>query len=104
MQKFELVKRLAEQDREYVEKLEEARQSADAKLAGAQEEARRILKEAEARIREMEETSRVQITDAEKKIIDEGRTRAEAEADRILRQSDTHIEDAVTYILQEVLP
>lgn len=104
MQGFELVKRLAERDREYVDKLEEARRSAEARIAGAQEKARRVLKEADDQFRQMAEASRIRIADDEKKIDEEARARAEAEADRIHRQADTQIESAVKFILEEVLP
>ena len=104
MQGLELVKHLAECDRELVKKLEETRRYADGRIANAKEEARRILNEADIQIRQMAETSKAQTTEEGNKLTEDAQTRAEEEADRIRRQADSHIDRAVTFILSEVLP
>ena len=104
MQGFELVKNLAELDRKFVNKLEEAYRTADARTADAQEKARCILNEAEIQIRQIDETSKAQITEEAKKLAEAAQARAEAEAERICRQADPHIDRAVRFILSEVLP
>ena len=52
---FELVKDLAELDRQLAEKVAEARRAADQKVKNAETEAQRLLAEAEAQIRQLEE-------------------------------------------------
>ena len=104
MQGIELVKNLAELDRKLVEKLEEARRTAESRIASAQEKARHILNEAEIQIHQMEAASRIRITEEGKKLSEEAQARAEEEAARICRQADSKIERAVRFTLSEVLP
>jgi vacuolar-type H+-ATPase subunit H len=104
MQGLELVKHLAERDRELVTKLEETRRCADGRIANAKEKARRIMNEADIQIRQMSEASKARITGEGNKLAEEAHTRAEAEADRLRRQADSHIDRAVGFILSEVLP
>jgi len=104
MQGIELVKSLAELDREFVRKLDEAHQTADGRIAGAQEKTRRILNEAEIQMRQMEEDAKARITEEGEKLAQEARARAEAETERIRRQAAPRIERAVSFLLSEVLP
>lgn len=104
MQGIELVKNLAELDRELVLKLEDAYETADRRIAAAQEKARRILDEAEIQIRQMEANSKTRIAETEKKLSQEAQARAEGEVAHIRRQADSNIERAVRFILSEVLP
>jgi len=104
MQGDELVKDLADLDRELALKLEEALRSADQRIAGAEDKSRRILSEADIQIRRMEEAAKARITAEDEKLAAEAQARAEAEAARIRRQADSNIERAVRFVLSEVLP
>jgi len=104
MEGLERIRELAERDRQFVAKLEEARRSADDRIADAQDKARQILDEADTRIRTMTEASKTQIAEACNTIAEEARVRAEAEAEGIRRQADPHIDRAVRFLLSEVLP
>ena len=104
MQGAELLQNLAALDREFEKKLEEARRSADRRVASAKEKARQILKEAEIEIRQMQDASKVRITAEGEKLAVEAQARAEAETERIRQQAEPNIEPAVSFILSEVLP
>jgi vacuolar-type H+-ATPase subunit H len=104
MQGAELLQNLAALDREFEKKLEEARRSADRRIANAQDKARRILKEAEIQIRQMQDASKVRITVQGEKLAAEAQTVADAEAERIRQQAEPNIEPAVSFVLSEVLP
>jgi vacuolar-type H+-ATPase subunit H len=104
MQGIELVKDLAELDRELVQRLEEAHQTADCRIANAQEKARRILDEAEIQIRQMEENAKTRMAEEAAKLAEEAQARAEVEVEHIRHQAGSNIERAVRFILSEVLP
>jgi vacuolar-type H+-ATPase subunit H len=104
MQGAELLKNLAEMDHEFEKELEEARRSAERRIAGAKEKARRILNEAEIQIHQMEDASKARITAEGEKLAAEAQARAEAEAESIRQQAESSIESAVSFILSEVLP
>jgi vacuolar-type H+-ATPase subunit H len=104
MQGAELLQNLAALDREFEKKLEEARRSADRRIANAQDKARRILKEAEIQIRQMQDASKARITVQGEKLAAEAQTVADAEAERIRQQAEPNIEPAVSFVLSEVLP
>ena len=104
MQGAELLQNLAAMDREFEKKLEEARRSADRRIANAQDKARRILKEAEIQIRQMQDASKARITVQGEKLAAEAQTVADAEAERIRQQAEPNIEPAVSFVLSEVLP
>jgi vacuolar-type H+-ATPase subunit H len=99
-----LLQNLAALDREFEKKLEEARRSADRRIANAQDKARRILKEAEIQIRQMQDASKARITVQGEKLAAEAQTVADAEAERIRQQAEPNIEPAVSFVLSEVLP
>lgn len=104
MQGVELIRDLAELERELARKLEEARQSAEQRVTGAEEEAKRILDSANAEIRQMSDALKDRIAKEKERYAGEGQTLGEAEAQHIRQQSDPGIERAVEYILSEVLP
>ena len=104
MQGAELLQNLAALDREFEKKLEEARRSADRRIANAQDKARRILKEAEIQIRQMQDAAKARITVQGEKLAAEAQTVADAEAERIRQQAEPNIEPAVSFVLSEVLP
>ena len=104
MQGAELLQNLAALDREFEKKLEEARRSADRRIANAQDKARRILKEAEIQIRQMQDASKARITVQGEKLAAEAQTVADAEAERIRQQAEPNIEPVVSFVLSEVLP
>jgi len=104
VQEFGLVKELAETERELARMLDEARRSAEGKVAKAKEEAQRILTDADVRIREMEETLEARISQETEKRAKEAHRRSEAEAQRIRQQADPNIDRTVDFLLSEVLP
>ena len=104
MQEFGLVKELAETERELAEMLDEARRSAEGKVAKAKEEAQRILTEADVRIRQMEETLEARISQETEKRAKEAHRKSEVEAQRIRQQADPNIDRTVDFLLSEVLP
>jgi vacuolar-type H+-ATPase subunit H len=104
MQGFELVKNLAELDRQLSEKLEEARRSAADRIKSAEEERTRLLAEAEAQIRQMHEESRARIVEQSSQLAEEARTRAQAEKERLRQQAGPNLDRAVELILSKVLP
>jgi len=104
MQAVEPVKILAELEAELAKKLDEARRSAEQRIASAEQEVRRILTEADARILQMADTSKARIAEESEKYAEEARGRAEAEARQIREQAERNIDRAVDYIFSEVLP
>jgi V/A-type H+-transporting ATPase subunit G/H len=99
-----LLKDLAQLERELKEKLDETYRSAEARIARAEDEARRILNDAEAQIRRMSDVSKEQVAEECEMIAQESGSRAEAEARRIREQAEPHIDRAVDFILSKVLP
>ena len=104
VQGLELVKDLAELERKLANKLDEARRAAEQRIAGAEEEARRILASGDAEVRQMGDVLKTRIAKESERYAEEGRTHGEAEAERIRQQADSNIERAVEYVLSEVLP
>ena len=104
MQGIALVKNLAALERELSDKLEEAHRSAEGSIALAQEEARRIMAEAEAQVRRMADASRAAIAEQSEKAATGARTRAAAEAERIREQAGPNMDKAVDFILSRVVP
>ena len=102
--KPELVKDLAEIERELSRKLDEARQAAERRVAEAEEEARRILTDSDAEIRQMADTFRVRMAEEGEKIAGESNSRAEAEAEHIRQKAEQNIDRAVDFVLSEVVP
>ncbi len=104
MQGLDLIKNLAEIDRELGERVEETRRAADHRIKGAEAESQRLMAEAEAQIRQMEEASRVRVAQECAKIGEEARDRAAAEKERIRSQALPNLDRAVALILSEVVP
>jgi vacuolar-type H+-ATPase subunit H len=104
VQGLDLVKDLAELERELAKKLDEAHQSAKQRVAGAEQEAQRILAEADAQIRVMADTWNARIAQENEKYTEDARVRAESEARRIREQAERNMDRAVDFILSEVLP
>ena len=104
MQGLELLKDLAELERELARKLDEARQSAEHRVTRAEEEAKRILDSANTETRKMSDVLKERIAKESERYTQEGQTLGEAEEQRTRQQSDPSIERAVEYVLSEVLP
>jgi V/A-type H+-transporting ATPase subunit G/H len=104
MQGIELLKSLAEAERNLADRLEEARRSAADMIGRAEEERRRILAEAEEEIRKQEQESKARITAERERIIGETRALAESDSLRIRELAAPNIERAVELILSKVLP
>jgi V/A-type H+-transporting ATPase subunit G/H len=104
MEELGLVRELAEIEGELAKKLDEARRSAEDRVAKAEEEARRILAETDTQIRQMEETLNARIAQESEKYAKEAQARSEAEAQRIRRQADPNIDQAIDFLLSEVIP
>ena len=101
---LELIKNLAELDQMLAEKVEETRRSADLRIKSAEAEGKRLLAEAEAQVRQMEEASRTQIAETGARLAEDARRRAAAENDRLLSLARPNLERAVEFILSKVLP
>ena len=99
MQGIELIKNLAELDRELAEKVEETRQLAEHRIKSAEAESQRLLAEAEAQIRQMEEASATQIAEASARTGRGRPRRALAEQERLRSQAVPNLERAVEFIL-----
>ena len=104
MQASGLVKDLAALERELSGRLEEAHRSAEHSIARAQEEARRIMAEAEAQVRQMADVSRSGIAEQSDRIAAQALTRAESEAQGIREQAEPNMDRAVNFILSRVVP
>ncbi len=104
MQGFDLVKELAEIERELAERLDAARRTAEGRVAQAEEDARRILAEADVRIGQMEQALEARIKQESEKYAQEAQARAEAETRSIRQQADPNIDRAVDFLLSEVMP
>jgi len=104
VQEFGIVKELVETERELARMLDEARRSAEGRVAKAKEEAQRILTEADVRIRQMEETLEARISQETEKHAEEAHMKSEAEVQRIRQQADPNIDRTVDFLLSEVLP
>ncbi len=104
MEGFDIVNELAEIERELAKKLDEARRSAETRVAKGEEDARRILADADSKIREMEETLEARITREKEKRAQEAQAKAEAETQHIRQQADPNIDQAVKFLLSEIMP
>ena len=101
---FELVKDLADLDRELSEKVEEARRAADQKIKDAQAEANRLLAEAEAQIRGLAEEAKKQSAEENARLLEAAHTKAEEEKERLRSQALPNLPHAVKFMLSKVLP
>jgi V/A-type H+-transporting ATPase subunit G/H len=104
MEGIGLLKDLAQLERKLKEKLDEAHRSVESRVTRAEEEARRILADAEGQISRMADASKAQMAEERESIAQESRKRAEAEARRIHEQAEPGIGRAVEFILSKVLP
>ncbi len=104
MQGLDLVKDLAELEHELAKKLDEARRSAEQRIADAEQVERRVLAEADAQIRLMADTWKARIAEESEKVIEDARVLAEGEAQRIREQAERNMDRAVDFIVSEVLP
>ena len=104
VQGLDLVKDLVELEAELSRKLDEANRSAEQRVTAAKQEAQRILAEADAQIHQMADTWKARIAEESEKYTEDGRLRAETEAKRIREQAERNIDQAVNFILSEVLP
>jgi vacuolar-type H+-ATPase subunit H len=104
MEGKELLRDLAQLERELNEKLQNARHSAESRISRAEEEARHILADAEGQIHRMVSVSKAQVAEECESIAQESRKHAEAEARRILDQAEPRIGKAVEFIISKVMP
>ena len=104
MQGLEMVKDLAGLERELAKKLDEARLSAEQRIAAAEEEARRISTEADAQINQLTDGLKARIAKETERFGEAARNRAEAEVTRIRRQADSNMDRAVDFVLSGVMP
>ena len=104
MQGLKLVKDLAEVETELAKKLGETHRVAEQRIAKAEEEARRILQEANAQINQLVDNLKVRIALETERLAEEGRSRAEAEAEQIRQQASGNMNRCVDFVLSEVLP
>jgi vacuolar-type H+-ATPase subunit H len=104
MQGQELIKHLAEVDRQLGDKLEEARRSAADRIKRAEEENKRILAEAEAQIHQTQEASKTRIAAERSRLAEEARVRIAAEQEGLRRQAEPNLERVVEFILSKVMP
>ena len=101
---LELIKNLADLDRELAAKVAAARRDADRKIKDAEAEAQRLLAEAEAKIRRLEAEAGKERTEEDARVAEAARRRAAEEKDRLCSQARPHLEQAVQFILSKVLP
>ncbi|MEJ2672788.1 MAG: V-type ATPase subunit subunit G family protein [Deltaproteobacteria bacterium] len=104
IQGLELIKNLAELDRELTDRVEAARRSAELRIKRAEEESRRLVAEAEAQIRRLEEDSRARLTEDRARLAEEARTRAAGEKECLHSQAEPNFDRAVEFVLSEVIP
>lgn len=101
---LDLIKNLAELDSELAERVEEARRAAGLRIKSAEAESQRLLTEAEAQVRRMEEASRARIAQERAKLEEDARARAAAEKERLCSQALPNLDRAVALVLSEVMP
>jgi vacuolar-type H+-ATPase subunit H len=104
MQGLELIKNLADLDRELTERVEETRGAADQRIKSGEAESQRLLAEAEAQIHQMNEASKAQIVQECAKLGEDAGQRATAERERMRSQALPNLDRAVAFILSEVMP
>jgi vacuolar-type H+-ATPase subunit H len=104
MQGLELITNLAKLDQELVERVEATRRAADYRIKSAETEAQRLLAEAEAQIRRMEETLRARIVEASAKLGEDARNHAAAETERLSHQALPNLDRVVAFLLSKVMP
>jgi len=104
MQGLELVKNLADLDRELAERVEETHRVADLRIKSAAAESERLLAEAEVQILQMAEASRTWIAEESARLAEDAHKRAAAEQERLRRQAAPNLERAVKFILTKVMP
>ena len=104
MDGFDLVKNLAERERELSGRLEEARRSAGERVKAAETEARRILAETEAEIGWLDEQSRTLAAEEGRKLAREAQERALKETEEIRKGAESRAARAVRFVIEEVLP
>jgi vacuolar-type H+-ATPase subunit H len=104
MHGIELIKNLAELDRELAGKVEETRQSVEHRIKSAEAESQRLLAEVEAQIRRMEDASATRIAEESARIAADAHARAAAEQERLRSQAIPNLDRALEFILIEVMP
>jgi vacuolar-type H+-ATPase subunit H len=104
MQGLELIKNLAEIDRDFAEKVEETRRLAEHRIKRAEEESKRLLDDTEAQIGQMEKASRTRIAEESAELAEDARIRAVREKERLHSQAVPNLDKAVEFILSEVMP
>jgi vacuolar-type H+-ATPase subunit H len=104
MHGIELIKNLAVLDRELADKVEETRQSVEHRIKSAEAESQRLLAEAEAQIRQMEDASATRIAEESARIAADAHARAAAEQERLRSQAIPNLDRALEFILIEVMP
>jgi V/A-type H+/Na+-transporting ATPase subunit G/H len=104
MQGTELVKNLADVERELAERLNQACQSADDTIKNAEQESNRILAEADEQIQKEEEASRARIAEENERILRDTDACAEAQAQSLREEAEKHVDRAIEFIVSKVMP
>lgn len=104
MQGTELVKDLAEIERDLAERLNQARQSADDIIKQAEQEKSRILAEADEQIQKEEDVSRARIAGENERVLKDTQASAEAQAQSLSDEARKHIDRAIEFIVSKVMP
>jgi vacuolar-type H+-ATPase subunit H len=104
VQGLELIESLAKLDQDLAAKVEEAHRVADQRIKSAEEESHRLLAEAETQVQQMEEDSKIRIAKARSEIDAESQALAAEEKERLRNQALPNIDQAVAFILKEVIP
>jgi vacuolar-type H+-ATPase subunit H len=104
VQGLELINHLAAAEHALSERMDQARVDARRTIAAAEQEHGRILAEAEAKVRQMEEESRIQILQRSAAVADEARRNAEQAADGLRKTAEAKMDRAVEFLLSKVMP
>ena len=104
MQGTELVKNLAEVERELAERLNQARQSADDIIKNAEQERSRVLAEAEEQIQKEADASRTRIAEEKERILKDTKASAADQARSLREKAEKHVGRAVEFIVSKVMP
>jgi V/A-type H+/Na+-transporting ATPase subunit G/H len=104
MQATELVKNLAEVERELAERLNQARQSADDTIKKAEQERSRILAEADEQVRQETDASKARIAGENEKISRDTDACAAAQAQSLREEAEKHVDRAIEFIVSKVMP
>jgi F-type H+-transporting ATPase subunit b len=104
MQGTELVKNLADIERELAERLNQASQSADDTIKKAEQERHRILAEVDEQIQKEEKASKARIAEENERILRDTDASAVAQAQSLREEAEKNIDRAIELIVSKVMP